>query len=1021
MSVPVAGAPDAARTAAVPERAPARRLLATGDARLRIPLATYRVQFNAGFGFGDAALLAPYLQALGVSDLYASPYLMARPDSAHGYDVTDHSRLNPTAGSERAYRRMVAALRRCGLGQVLDIVPNHMGIGSTNPWWMDVLENGPAARRAEAFDISWRPLRREYSGKVLLPLLGDHYGKVLERGELLLSFEGGAFFISYWDHRLPVDPRSYAGLLRFGLEGVLAELGAEHPAVLELQSIITAATNLPARDETAPERLEERNREKDIIKRRLGTLYADTPAVQRAIAGTLTAYAGRPGETRSFDLMDALIEAQAYRLSFWRVAAEEINYRRFFEINELAAIRAEQPAVFADSHRLVLDLLASGALTGLRIDHIDGLWDPAEYTLRLQAAYLLARFGASVPLEQREETQAQLVERLAERLRQGAGDTPPPARPLWVVAEKILEPGEQLPDTWAVSGTTGYDMAVLVNGLFIDSGSRRAFDDIYGRFTGKRESFRDIAYHAKRLIMDTSMASELNVLGEQLARLAGRNRRTRDFTVNNLTDALREVVAAFPVYRTYIGSDGIVNSHDRGRIDTAVARASRRNPAMDASVFDYVRDTLLLIAAEDETEEDRRARLEFVMKFQQYTGPVMAKGVEDTAFYRYHRLVSLNEVGGDPDQFGVSAPAFHRANAERQARWPYAMTASSTHDTKRGEDARARINVLSELPREWRSAVTRWRRLNRRHKPETDGGRAPDANEEYLLYQTLIGAWPAEGLSAEELPAFIERVQAYLLKAVKEAKVNTSWINPISPYDAAVQTFVAAILQGGEANPFVRDFLPFQRRIARAGMVNSLAQTLLRLTAPGVPDIYQGSELWNLSLVDPDNRRPVDFAARAEALAALAVPAEAERAARAAGLLAAWPDGWVKLYLTHRALTLRQERPALFLEGAYRPLEAEGIRRDHLCAFARVLGNDAAIAVAPRICARLAREPDGLPVGEAVWGETILLLPAGVPGTRFRDRLTGAEIEPVSAGGRVALAAGQVLATFPVALLETVD
>ncbi len=997
----------------------AARLVEVGAATRRVPLATYRLQFNRSFRFRDAAACIPYLHDLGVSDIYASPYLKARPESSHGYDITDHGHLNPGIGSERDYQRLVAALHRRGMGQVLDIVPNHMGIGSANPWWMDVLENGPAARHAEAFDIDWQPLKPELRGRLLLPILGDQYGKVLERGELQLEFRDGAFFIRYWDHRLPVDPRTYPDLLRFRLDALVARLGPQHPAVLELQSIITAASNLPERTETSPERVEERAREKEIIKRRLAALCADTPEVRAAIRETVRAYNGRPGDPYSFDLLDALLDRQAYRLSFWRVAAEEINYRRFFDINDLAAIRVERPTVFHESHALVLELIGQGAVTGLRVDHIDGLREPAAYTVHLQAASLVARFAGEVPAERREDLEQAVAERLRARLRESpeAAD----ARPLWVVVEKILGPGESLPDTWPVSGTTGYDFLNAVNGLFVDAGNRRAFDDIYARFTGLREGFRDVAYACKQLIMDTSMASELNVLGYQLSRLAQRNRRTRDFTVNSLTDALREVIACFPVYRTYItGTDETISERDRSRIEVAVARARRRNPAMDPSVFDFVRDTLLLVPFKGDTDEDRQARRDFVLKFQQYTGPVMAKGVEDTAFYRYNRLVSLNEVGGEPEQFGVSVAAFHRQNAERQRRWPEAMIATATHDTKRGEDVRARINVLSELPREWRSALTRWSRINRRRKPQVDGVPVPDANEEYLLYQTLLGAWPAEPMDATGKEAFIRRIQAYMLKAVKEAKVNTSWINPNAPYDEAIQAFVAAILSGGEDDPFLRDFLPFQRRVARAGAVNSLAQVVLKLASPGVPDIYQGTELWDLSLVDPDNRRPVDFERRRAALAEVLHVPERERAELAHALLAAWPDGRVKLYVTHRALTLRRARPALFYHGAYLPLEVGGPRVDHVVAFARTLDEETVIAAVPRLVARLMREPDGFPLGEPVWADTWLAVP-GEPGARFRDRFTGAELESVARDGRAVLPLAALFACFPVALLERVD
>lgn len=994
----------------------------------RVPVATYRLQFNRSFTFADAAGVVPYLEALGVSDVYASSYLAARPGSPHGYDIANHNALNPEIGAEEEFRRFVAALQGHGMGQILDVIPNHMGIAAgCNLWWNDVLENGPSSPYAEFFDIDWDPVKPQLAGRVLLPILGDQYGRVLESQELALEYADGGFALRYHDTRLPLDPRTWVQVLTLRLEALTTALGEQDPHLQEYQSIITALSNLPPRTETAPERIRERLREKDVIRRRLARLAEESEAIRASIEETVRIYNGKRGDPRSFDLLDRLLDDQAYRLAYWRVAAEEINYRRFFDINELAAIRMENPAVFRETHRLILRLLEQGAVTGLRLDHPDGLHDPPRYFLALQREVFAQRLRARLfpgAESLRPEEDAAVAAELAEfDAACGAEARQPGCRPLYLLAEKILGRGERLPTTWAIHGTTGYEFLNLLGGLFVDGGNEKAMTSAYTAFTGQRRPFADLVYESKQLILRVSMSSELNVLGHALDRLSERNRYSRDFTLNSLTHALREVIACFPVYRTYIdGQSPEVTLQDRACVEVAVAFAKRRNPATDVSVFDFVKDTLLLRYPENADEAYREEQRAFVGKFQQVTAPVTAKGIEDTAFYRYNRLVSLNEVGGDPDRFGIPVEEFHQQCQARREKWPASLSASSTHDTKRSEDVRARISALSEMPREWRAAVGRWHRWNRRHATEVDGRPAPDKNEEYLLYQTLVGAWPHTPMGPEDAAAFTGRIQAYILKAAKEAKVNTSWINPNEAYDEALRTFVARILDPAPGNRFLPDFAAFQGFVARLGMLNSLAQTLVKITAPGVPDFYQGTEVWDFSLVDPDNRRPVDFARRAALLQALRERiAAGDLAALARELVEEWTDGRIKLYTIHRALGHRRQEHELYLAGEYLPLPTGGSWGRHLCAFARRREGQAALTVVPRLVAGLTDNGARLPLGPEVWGDTWVALPAGLPEGPYINLFTGVEVAMAGTAVGPALLAGAILAAFPVALLATPD
>jgi (1->4)-alpha-D-glucan 1-alpha-D-glucosylmutase len=922
----------------------------TEEKHPRIPSSTYRLQFNRWFTFAQAREIVPYLHALGVTDAYASPYFQAGAESLHGYDITDHNKLNAAIGSREEYDSWIAELHAHSMGQVLDFVPNHLGIAEPlNQWWMDVLENGPSSRYAPYFDIDWHPLKSDLRDKVLLPILSDQYGRVLERGELQVHFEEGTFYLRYGDRRLPIAPGTYRYVLEIALQNLAEHKDEDFYA--EVQSILTALEYLPKRTETDPKRIAERIREKEIIKRRLERRRAEAPQVQQAIEKALARINGEPGDPRSFDALDELLNAQSYRLAFWRVAAEEINYRRFFDVNDLAAIRVELPKVFDAVHRLVLDLVRTRAVTGLRIDHPDGLYLPREYFEKLQ-------------------------QRCAKAL---AIALPQDGRAIYMVAEKILTGAETLRKDWLVHGTTGYDFANQVAQLLVDSSAETAITKIFHRFIGHSLHFGHLMYAKKLQVMKLALANDVDVLGNMVDRLSEQNRWFRDFTLEALARAVRETIACFPVYRTYLAPGRPVSEEDRQIVERAVAAAKRRNPAIEESIFNFLRDVLVFRFPENLDAEARAAHTDFVLKFQQTTGPIMAKGLEDTVFYIYNRLAALNEVGGEPQQFGLSIDEFHERNRDRQRDWPTALLATSTHDTKRSEDVRARIVAISETPELWRRSLQRWRLANRRWKRTINDAEAPDANEEYLLYQTLLGTWPIqasgepEGGATEE---YVARIQAYMGKALHEAKLNTSWIQPNEEWDAAMRDFVAKILDPSPRNKFLPVFLPIAQEIVRLGAINSLTQTLLKLTSAGVPDIYQGNEIWDYSLVDPDNRRPVDYKRRREILDALPAATPDE-------LIRNWPDGRIKMFLTQRMLQFRREHVDLFQCGEYLPLAASGTFAECCVSFARSLADKWIVVVAPRLSSRVGFPPTG-----GRWKDTTIQFPETLSLERAHDLFT---------------------------------
>jgi len=983
-------------------------------AQRNTPLATYRLQFHRGFRFTDATLLAPYLERLGVSHVYSSPYFNAAAGSTHGYDVIDHNSLNPEIGTSEEHEAFCAALRAQAIGQLLDFVPNHMGIDRGNAMWNDVLENGPASIYAKYFDIDWDPVGEKLKNKVLLPVLGEQYGTVLERGELKLAFAEGAFTLHYLDRSLPIAPGQYATILGHQIEVLQEQLGAADPHLMEVQSILTAIDHLPRQFETEQAKLIERNREKEVIKRRLATLAANAPGVGSWIDTKLKIFNGSPGDPRSFDLLDSVLDRCSYRLADWRVAGEEINYRRFFDINSLAAIRVEDPEVFDSVHALVFRWISEGKVSGLRIDHPDGLFDPTAYFLNLQERYWVERAKKEFEKMQAPTPRWPEVEtELRKLFNAEVAEQPdsPLARALYVVVEKIQGGRERVPDAWAISGNTGYRFANVVGGLFVNRDAERAITEAYARFINHRYNYRELVYEKKKLIMSAPMASEVNVLARELDRTSELNRHTRDFTLNSLRRALEEFIALFPVYRTYVdGWRPEVDQRDIQYIEWTIERAKERESGLSVTIFAFLRDILLRRYPPELDQRERQEMLRFAMKVQQVTGPVMAKALEDTVFYIYNRLISLNEVGGDPERFGTNQETFHLRNQERVERWPGSLSTTSTHDTKRSEDVRARISVISELPAEWRTLLRRSARLNQRHKT---AGR-PDANDEYLFYQTVVGTWPmGDSMAPDEFERFRERIEQYMLKAIKEAKVNTSWVNPNPDYEAATAHFVHSALDVSRSARFLADVQRFKRRIELPGQINGLAQTLLKIASPGCADIYQGCELWDLSLVDPDNRRPVDFALRQRLLEALDRDADRDRLALSQELVADMTDGRAKLFVISQGLRFKRRHSVLFRSGEYVPLATSGPRSAHLVCFCRRLSDQVAVVIIPRLVAALI-ESGGI---ASNLRETFLLLPAELAGASLKDVFTGRTMRAEERNGAVTISAGEALRDFPVALL----
>jgi (1->4)-alpha-D-glucan 1-alpha-D-glucosylmutase len=971
---------------------------ATSEARQRInriPLATYRLQLGPDLNLEKVRTLLPYLRQLGISDLYLSPLFRSRAESSHGYDVVDHGTIDPDIGNLDQFERVAEAARAAGMGILLDVVPNHMGINDpANLWWLDVLENGEGSYFADFFDIDWQPAASALQDKVLLPFLGEPFGAVLENGELQIVYDNSRLHLTCWDRRFPLTPSSWPIVLDIAAAQREVQPIQDDPNSFsdwaELQSIVTQLRNLPLGSRRDHASMEERYREQLVVRRRLAELLKSSPAVRTALEAAIAQINGEKGNARSFDTLERLLEQQWYRLAYWRVAVDEINYRRFFDVNDLAAIRVEDPRVFEATHRLVRRLIGAGWVTGLRIDHPDGLLDPLAYFKQLHALY-----RSQQPPEDNDASE------------------------IYVVAEKILSGDEPLSSDWPIAGTTGYDWMNAIGRLQVDADGLATLREFYDRFTGNTAKPADVVYESKRTVLFSSMSSELQMLTASLYRIAQGHRASRDFTRPMLQRALREVIASMTVYRTYVRGDSWdVSESDYRTVTSAVRMAKRRNRAMPVSVFDFISSVLLLEHPPTVSDEQAAQRRAFALKVQQVSGPVAAKGVEDTAFYRYYPLASLNEVGGELDAKPLEIDEFHRLMRHRNENWPHSMSGTATHDTKRGEDMRARLHVLSEAPQEWIEAVARWRTMNQKFVSEIDGEDAPGANEQYLIYQTLVGTWPTDSMSDQAHEQYLGRITQYMHKALREAKLHTSWMNPSEAYEAAVREFISELL-GNNGKAFQQDLTTFAKQIADSGYVNSLAQVLLKITLPGVPDFYQGTEMWDFNLVDPDNRRPVDFEPRRRRIEQLTQRAENDPDNFVQSLLQRWPSADVKFWATFRTLNFRGNRPDLFTFGEYVPLVATGAAANHVIAFARRHEEQWAIIATPRQFHRVQRglkrrNNHGTP--QADWGDSRLILPPDIP-TTWRCQISNQMVEAVDADGESALNLEDLFRTIPIALL----
>lgn len=928
---------------------------------MRPPLSTYRLQFNRSFTFKDAKEAVDYLSALGITDIYASPVFKARSGSIHGYDVVDPNFLNPELGDVPGFKELITAVKGRSMGWVQDVVPNHMAYDGNNLMLMDVFEKGKGSRYASFFDIEWNHPYEGIKGKVLAPFLGSFYGDALEGGEITLRYGDGGFSACYFGFTFPLKIESYSDVIGYEIRRLAGRLSKDDPDFIKFLGLLYVIKNLPAvngHDELIDQVM--------FIKGILWELYSRNPEIKKFIDENLDSYNGKKGDPESFNMLDRLLSGQFFKFSFWKVAAEEINYRRFFNINELICLNAGDEDVFGQTHALLFRLIEDAGITGIRVDHIDGLYNPLDYLKKLKSK---------------------------------TGD-------VYTVVEKILGSDEELRSSWPVEGTTGYDFLNHLNGIFCESAKEARFTKAYASFSGMKTPYGDLFYAKKKLITEMDMTSDVSNLAHLLKLTLSKDRHGSDITLPGLKKAIVEVMASFPVYRCYVSPESFTEA-DASYIKEAADRAARKNPAL-LNEIRFVEKVLTLDYRGYFTEEEKNEWLHFAMRFQQFTGPLMAKGFEDTLLYVYNRLLSLNDVGGDPARFGRSRQSLHNFLKNRAEKTPCSMNATSTHDTKRGEDARARINVLSEMPDEWEERLKRWSAFNRRKKKTSNGGFVPDRNDEYFIYQTLLGAMP---FGPYDHGVFIERIKKYIVKAVREAKIHTAWLKPDTEYEETYLSFVEAILKDTGENRFLKDFLEFQKKIAWYGLFNSLSQLMIKITAPGVPDFYQGTELWDFNLVDPDNRRPVDFNLRSSLLNGIKERSSYYIKDLARELLRDFRDGRVKMFLTHMALNARNGRPDLFMRGKYIPLEVRGALKAHIFSFARSDGDTASITIAPRFLSYLVKEGE-LPLGEDVWGDTEVVLDGGFGTETWRNMLTGERVE-----AKEKIKISSALDSFPAALL----
>ena len=944
---------------------------------MRIPAATYRLQFTPDFGFNQAKEIVAYLAQLGISDIYASPIFAARSGSQHGYDVVDQNRLNPELGTPAEFEALVDEVQKQGLGWLQDIVPNHMAFSNQNPYLMDALEHGPSSAYSDTFDIDWTSFHKELEGRVLAPMLGSNYLECLAGGELQLGYGADGLAVHYYSLQLPICLGTYADFFEYDLFELEKQIG-DRDRYAEFTGLLKAIET-----EVLPLSGEARSRAATDVKQQLWTLVESVEEIHGFVEKTLATFNGVAGDAESFSLLDSLLEKQFYRLSHWKVASEMLNYRRFFTVNELICLNAQHPHVFDQTHELIRRLVQEGKMTGLRVDHIDGLYDPLKYLERLT-----------------EETGS-----------------------VYTLVEKILEAVEKLPDDWPIQGTSGYEFLTYVNRVFCQSESEAAFSELYESFTGLEDNYERLFLEKKRLLAESELVGDIDNLAHLLVQVAEQmGERLPD---ESLRLALKEIMIAFPVYRSYINEDGRSEKDEhyiQEAIATVKATVQSEKGAEKGSDFSealaFIEKVLLLEDRESLSDEARSHRLHFIMRMQQFTGPLMAKGIEDTLFYVYNRFTGLNEVGGAPGEFGLSVQDFHTYNQYQQAHWPQNLNASSTHDTKRSEDVRSRLSVLSELPEKWKAQVIAWQEMNVDKKRTDQPQPIPTANDEYFLYQTLVGAYPFD---EAEFPGFKERVQAYVLKAGREAKVNTNWTKINEAYETGYANFIEALLNSAQENAFLESLRSFQTEVKKYGVYNSLSQLLIKIASPGVPDFYQGSELWDLSLVDPDNRRPVDYEKRSQLLADMQTQWQSDPAALVQALLnsledGGWEDGRLKLFLAYRGLAARQKFAALFTKGDYMPLKVMGTHADRVIAFARQWEEKMVVAIAPRFFAGLVSS-EVLPVGTDVWGDTAIELPAAQQ-FNWTNLLTDSPVEmglPVLVGSLckqlpIALLAGEQIA-----------